>query len=83
MRVLRHEVPVDDKEHKIRVGLRVVAVHCRWLSVVEFWSVQRGDDLVEQTFLVVGTGQQVEGQWAYVGTAVPPGDALAWHLLRR
>ncbi len=50
------------------------------MSVIEFWSMQRGDELIEQTFPVVGSGQEVEGQWAYVGTAVVPGGVLVWHL---
>lgn len=73
--ILRWEVPVDDKPHRIPAG--VVHVASRRPEVVEVWTAPSNQpDLVVQ---VIGTGHPYPDHWTWVGTALI--SSLVWHLM--
>jgi hypothetical protein len=81
-RILRYEVPVDDRFHLIRVPRNsVLHVGCRSERAVEFWIREHptGDEV--RAYQVFGTGQPIPEKTRYEGTAVAPGGRLVWHLL--
>lgn len=82
-RIFRHEVPVDDQEHEVVISGDPLAVSCRDLTKVEFWSLDDPNaQALLRRFTVVGTGQLLS---PYVcrhwGTAIAPGGQLVWHLM--
>jgi hypothetical protein len=87
MRVLRYEVPVDDKQHTLEVDGPIVSVNCRDLDAVEFWTMAGGASPPRwRTFLVVGTGHLLPswaGAGSYRGTGLAPNTRLVWHLLEK
>lgn len=84
-RVLRHEVPVDDSWHDVRLGagVPVLAVAARRPDVVEFWAIDTpGEATSRRRFRVFGTGQPLPLPDAkHHGTALAAGGALVWHLM--
>jgi hypothetical protein len=82
--VLRHEVPVDDTWHDVRLPGPVVHIATRRPDVVEIWTLHTdGGPEVTRTFRVYGTGQPITDAVRHVGTAIVPGGALVWHLMER
>lgn len=82
-RIFRFEVPVDDEWHVI-TSRHPLHVFCRDATTVEYWAWSGPDDIGDaRTYKVIGTGQVIPDNVAYVGTAVAPGGALVWHLVRR
>jgi hypothetical protein len=82
-RILRYEVPVDDRWHTIRCS-PVLYVACRQVDTVEFWAHSMEEGLApERKFRVFGTGQPLEDKITYVGTAIAPGGSLVWHLMAK
>ena len=82
-RIFRHEVPVDDREHEYVITGDPVAVACRDVNKVEFWTLDDSDaEGRKRRFVVVGTGHSlspyVVRHW---GTAIAPGGQLIWHLV--
>jgi hypothetical protein len=76
-RILRWEVPVDDKPHRVPSGIAHVA--SRNPHVVEVWTTPTNTpDVMVQ---VVGTGQPYPDGWTWLGTALAPGG-LVWHLMQ-
>lgn len=82
-RILRYEVPVDDRWHTILEHGVVLHVECRRPDVVEFWAWERPGLTLPTEYRVYGTGHTVDSPGSHVGTAVAPGGLLVWHLLRR
>jgi hypothetical protein len=81
-RILRHEVPVDDRWHEVQLGLnaRILAVAARQPDVVEFWAEHHaGEVTIRRRFRVHGTGHEIESGM-HVGTTLAAGGALVWHL---
>ena len=79
MRILKWDVPVDDKPHFIGSGL-AVHVQCQFTSdVVQVWTVET--EIVSQTRMarVYGTGHEVPDSLVYIGTTMP-NPHLVWHL---
>lgn len=81
-RVLRWDVPVDDKWHDIGAG-RVVEVAVRNTrtpderNLVEVWTLEdypgtSTADLPKRSAIVVGTGQPAPENTEYLGTAIVP-----------
>lgn len=82
-RVFRYEVPVDDQWHAIRCT-QPLKVECREVDTVEFWAFSTDvRSLPVRRFRVFGTGQAIEDEVDYVGTAVAPGGSLVWHLMEQ
>lgn len=81
-RILRHEVPVDGREHVISLTHSpvTVAVADAWPDLVEFWA-EYAEDIppVERAFRVFGTGQPLPGGARWAGTC-PRRHGLVWHL---
>jgi hypothetical protein len=83
-RILRHEVPVDDEWHTIRLSRYSYPLHvaCRTPGAVELWAVDLpGDPLVDRVLRVFGTGQPLPDgvHLSHVGSALNGG--LVWHLI--
>lgn len=86
-RIFRYEIPVDDKNHDVRLSdtANVLKVGARSVSAVEFWA-EHNDARPEmvRTFRVFGTGQAVPDGYRHVGTPEPVyGGALVFHLYER
>ena len=83
-RIYRYEVPVDDQWHTFQLSGNPLAVNCRHMTTVEFWTRSNNvDPGLERSFIVVGTGHPIPAETHYWGTAVAPGGMLVWHLLER
>ncbi len=82
-RILRYEVPVDDKTHTLMLGGPIVHVGTRDPAIVEIWAVDTGTTRMPCEFTVVGTGHEYPEGWQHVGSAITAGGALVWHLLER
>ncbi len=81
MRVLRYEVPVDDRVHGHRLTGKVLHVASREPQLVEFWALADIRAPVVRFFRVYATGQPIPTAVDYVGTCFDgSGRALVWHL---
>jgi hypothetical protein len=85
VRVLKWDVPVDDKPHMIGGG-EIIHVACqRIASSVQVWTEEEDEPELTQRVIVVGTGhvypQEPHGHWHAVGTALTD-IGLVWHVLR-
>jgi hypothetical protein len=82
-RILRFEVPVDDRWHLLQVPVgAILHVDCRISSLVEFWireNEHRADEV--RAFRAYGTGQPAPVSATFEGTALAPGGRLVWHLM--
>lgn len=84
-RVLKWDVPVDDKDHPIGPG-RVLHVACQWSpSVVQVWTEETeetGENPVVATrrARVYGTGHPVPEKDEHLGSVAATGTALVWHV---
>lgn len=93
MRILKTEIPIDDRWHEETVG-PIVHVGHQEFGLVTFWwwddvSMAKND----RQFRVYGTGHEVttglDPQTGLVqevhhrGTAVDHGRKLVWHLIER
>lgn len=82
-RILRYEVPVDNRWHEI-TSLRPLAVGCRFRDIVEFWAWEFPNITpVTHQYKVVGTGQPIDEDVEYIDTVTAPGGRYIWHLTRR
>lgn len=87
-RIIRFEVPVDDRWHTVTMPVGVIPLHvaCRRVDTVEFWVEQwqptDGTHLTEnRRFRVYGTGHSYNPDTTiYRGTALTPEGGLVWHL---
>lgn len=87
-RVLRYEVPVDDREHAVRLPgySKVLHVASRESGVVEFWAevIESWEHYETRLFRVFGTGHPVPlTGWYYAGTTLDQHPALVWHLYEK
>lgn len=82
-RILRFEVPVDDRWHEVPAASPPLHVACRKLDVVEFWAFGVTEDIRSQKYRVFGTGHPLDDAVNYVGTALAPGGGLVWHLMAK
>ncbi len=82
MRMLRFEVPVDDRVHGHRLSGPVLHVASRQRALVEFWALGDVEPETMRFFRVYATGQPIPGcGLTYVGTCFDgSGAALVWHL---
>lgn len=80
MRVLKWDVPVDDRPHVIGRGT-VVHVACQDSpDVVQVWTEEH-DETRRTSAQVFGTGQPITGTPAvHLGSTVTAGGALVWHV---
>lgn len=79
--IFRYEIPVDDREHTVRLRGRILHVAARRPDVVEIWAEHEHNTFAEQPrrFRVYGTGHpDVQGE--HVGTALAADGQLVWHL---
>ncbi|MBM0235939.1 hypothetical protein JNW88_00355 [Micromonospora sp. ATA32] len=85
-RILRFEVPVDDRWHILTLPGPIVHIATRRPDVVEVWATTDGCYPQEHDLRVYGTGEPYPadcGNVCHVGTAIAPGGALVWHLMQR
>ncbi len=81
-RILRYEVPVDDRWHEHCLSGPVLHVAARRSDVVEFWAAAESDTRpTPRRFRVVGTGHEILDEVWHRGTALAAGGALVWHLV--
>lgn len=80
-RVLKWNVPVDDKPHPIGRG-EVVHVACQFdASEVQVWTDEVDGDYPRQRFAQVhGTGHPVPADLQHVGSVVAADGHLVWHV---
>lgn len=80
MRVLKWNVPVDDKDHPIGAG-PVVLVACQdGPEVVQVWTVEDEGPCDRRRARVYGTGQAVPPDDLHIGSTVAARGALVWHV---
>lgn len=81
-RVLKWNVPVDDRPHPIGTG-PVVLVACQYgPESVQVWTEEPTPDVVHRHEVqVFGTGQPLDGAGAHVGSVVI--GSLVWHVYER
>jgi hypothetical protein len=79
--IYRYEIPVDDRWHAVDLSGPIVHVASRSMRSVELWAVHGDKPATRRGFRVYGTGHPIPGDATYVGTAIPPGGQLVWHLL--
>lgn len=79
-RILRYEVPVDDRDHWVDLPGPIMHVATRRADVVEIWASTIGTPTIRR-FRVFGTGQEIPLSASYVATAIVPGGAFVWHLV--
>lgn len=83
-RILRYEVPVDGRWHRIDGALAPLHVGCRKTEVVEFRAWERPDDPTPADYRIYGTGHPIDADTVqYVGTTPDADNRLIWHLVRR
>lgn len=78
--IYRYEIPVDDQWHPLPLSGAIVHVASRDPYAVELWALD-GGPTVTRGFRVFGTGQPLPDDVQHVGTAIPPGGRLVWHLM--
>lgn len=82
LRILRYEVPVDDRWHEIYLSGEILTVAARRPDVVEFWAYSDGSPGWCTWLRVYGTGHPITDRISrHHGTAIAAGGALVWHLL--
>lgn len=83
-RILRYEVPADDRWHTLTLPGPIVHVATRDPRIVEVWATTDGFGAQEHELRVYGTGHPFPagGEVCHVATAIAPGD-LVWHLMQR
>lgn len=79
-RVLRFEIPVDERWHALQLGGPIVHVGVRTPDVVQLWAIDTGAPSVLRSFRVFGTGQPLPPRVQHIGTAIAAGGQLVWHL---
>ncbi|OMI34388.1 DUF7352 domain-containing protein [Streptomyces sparsogenes] len=77
----RYEVPVDDCWHAVDLTGEIVHVDSRSMHTVEIWAIHGPGEPTRRGFRVYGTGHPIPDDAIHVGTAIPPGGQLVWHLL--
>jgi hypothetical protein len=82
-RILRYEVPVDDRAHYHSLGSgEILLVACRQgPAVVEFWIPDTDGPKTKREFVVVGTGHPYPSHWQYRGSTLAADGMLVWHLM--
>lgn len=82
MRVLRYEVPIDDKIHKMDVSGGIIQVAANDLyHAVEFWAEENGFfPAYTGYFRVFGTGHEIPDGSVVVGTTQRTEQGHVWHL---
>jgi hypothetical protein len=82
-RVLKWDVPVDDREHTIGAGF-IAHVGCQQgPETVQVWTEQSDDHPTRwpaRTVRVFGTGQPLPDGARHLGSVVSAGGALVWHV---
>ena len=82
MKVLKWDVPVDDHDHLIGGG-KVVHVACqRRPEVVQVWTEETDESLlnVGRRARVYGTGQEIQEGDKHLGSVVTHSGNLVWHV---
>lgn len=94
MRILKHELPIDDEWHDLDIKGGVVKVDW-WQDTVTLWFVEHHPEMPSRTpqFKVVGTGHTIDlidtaadgfaSQVVYVGTALDRENNFAWHVVAK
>lgn len=81
--IWKYEVLVNDGAKTIAMPSHASIVHVGSQNPpfgVTFWAeVDPKADSIDRKFLIVGTGHDLDDNWAYLGT-VDTGMALVWHL---
>jgi hypothetical protein len=81
-RILRWEVPVDDRPHIHQFAGPIVHVGCRNRALVEFWSQEPdGGQRQARVFQVFGTGHNLPADASHIGSVITAGGQLVWHLM--
>lgn len=79
LRVLKWNVPVDDKYHEIGSG-KVCLVACQnGPDTVQVWT-EESEEVTLGSAIVVGTGHPVPDFTEHIGSVVTAGGALVWHV---
>jgi hypothetical protein len=81
--IYRQVIAVDDRWHTVELRGPILHIAARNEDAVEFWHLHDTDQpATAHTFRVVGTGHTLPPVFdRYVGTAITPSGALAWHLI--
>lgn len=78
----RHELPVDSRRHVLGVRGEIVCVTARGLDRVDVWVMHdTGLPAVDRVLRVVGSGDPLDDDLVYVGTAPTRDGAVVWHVM--
>lgn len=81
--ILKWDIEVDDQSHTVGRG-PVVHVACQSNpGIVQVWTEEYSYDPVTTTAQVFGTGHKLPLGDEIIGSAIPVGGALVWHILRK
>lgn len=82
MRVLKWNVPVDDKMHGIGEGKIALVDSLYGPEAVQVWTVEPGSGVQAnpRQAVVIGTGQEAPDDWEHIGSVATAGGALVWHV---
>lgn len=81
--IYRYTVPVDDQWHTLKLDGAIHHVAARQPDTIEIWALHTGGEFAFDRHLrVFGTGQPMDDECRYVGTALATGG-LVWHLMER
>jgi hypothetical protein len=77
--IYRHQVPIDDDWHVLRLSGAVLHVASRCPGAVDVWALHTGGFEVARTLRVFGTGHSLPEGLSYIGTAIA--EPFVWHVM--
>lgn len=84
--IYKYTIPVDGQEHLLSLPQYTMIVnvdkHPKRSDAVSAWALIYDTNMPHEsrTFIVSGTGQPVDPDWSYIGSAVTLDGSLVWHL---
>lgn len=81
-RVLKWNVPVDDRRHEVGAG-RVVHVAAQYgdVDILQLWTEEETEEVALIEAQVFGTGHEYPDNGVAVGTVLVHGGELVWHVV--
>jgi len=87
-KIFKYDISVNDRVNTLKMPKLAEVVHVEVQipqdpTTVQMWAIVEPDtELIERTFVVVGTGHDIpDNNIIYRGTAICYGGQLVWHVL--